>query len=98
MAELETNATASSTGEEPQGVFETLDVELKTFREKREELLGEGIGRHVLIKGDLVVCTMDTQSDAINTGYKEFGNVPFLVAEILPLDTPTTFMTPTLGR
>lgn len=93
---MNAETTSSETVHETPDVLETLAVELQTFRDKREDLVGSDFGRWALLKGEVVVCAMDTEMDAINTGYREFGNVPFLVAEILPFDRPAVFVSPAL--
>jgi hypothetical protein len=45
-------------------------------------------GKFVLIKDDAIVGTFETFNDAVNRGYEEFGNVPFLVKEIVEIETP----------
>lgn len=74
-----------------------LDIELKTFNQKRTELLGQARGKFVLIKGDQLVDIFESQSDAINRGYKEFGNEAFLVKQILEVDTLENFMSSNLS-
>lgn len=82
------------TSNESPSVLEVLAVELKTFRDRLPELLENCLGRWALVKGQVVVCVMDTSSDAVNVGYKELGNVPFLVGQVHPLDRAATFVTP----
>ena len=68
-----------------------LKKELETFESHKGELLGKGSGKYVLIKGDKVVDIFENQADAIAAGYKQFGNVPFLVKQILEIETPVNF-------
>jgi hypothetical protein len=65
-----------------------LDKELKTFDQQRETLLGSAEGKFVLIKDNIVVGIYDSKMDAIAQGYQQFGNVPFLVKQILKIETP----------
>jgi hypothetical protein len=74
--------------------MEPLRQELKTYETHREQLLGEARGKYVLIRGDSVVATYDTEQDAINEGYRKFGNVPFLVKRIAAMDEPANFLSP----
>ena len=67
---------------------EVLAVEKATYRKHRKELLGKARGKFVLIKGEEVVDTFDTEGDAVRRGHKKFGNVPFLVKQILEVETP----------
>ncbi len=68
-----------------------LDLELKTYDAKREELLASAEGRFVLIGGEELVGVYDTQMDAIRQGYERFGNVPFLVKHVLRVEIPLDF-------
>lgn len=68
-----------------------LDRELKVFESKREELLGQYAGKYVLIKGDDIFSAYDTEADAINDGYRHFGNVPFLVKRVAAVDESANF-------
>ncbi len=65
-----------------------LKKELETFEAHKRELLGMAAGKFVLIKDDAIVGTFETFNDAVNRGYEEFGNVPFLVKEIVEIETP----------
>jgi hypothetical protein len=78
-------------------VAEVLELELKTFEEKRLTLLAEHEGKFVLIKGDQIIGTFESQQDAIAVGYREFGNVAFLVKQISPSDIPINILTPFLA-
>jgi hypothetical protein len=66
-----------------------LKPELETYERLRPDLVKSALGKWVLIKGDELVGTFDTQNDAIAEGYRHFGNVPFLVREVTAFDTPT---------
>lgn len=65
-----------------------LDTELETYEQNRERLLGEHEGKYVLIHGDEVVGAYESKIDAIYLGYKKFGNVPFLVKQVVEVETP----------
>jgi hypothetical protein len=69
-----------------------LQTELETYDRRREELLGMALGKWVLIKGDELSGVFDTQDDAVSAGYRTFGNVPFLVKQVVPFDNPTFFL------
>lgn len=75
-------------------VLEALREELETFETNRERLLGEALGKYVLISGTTIAATYDTETDAINEGYRQFGNVPFLVKLVCPVDEPANFLSP----
>jgi hypothetical protein len=68
-----------------------LKRELEAYESHKEELLGKAAGKFVLIKNDEILGTYDTANDAINRGYELFGNVPFLVKEIIEIETPAEF-------
>lgn len=74
--------------------MESLKQELETYETHREQLLGEARGKYVLIRGDSIVATYDTEQDAINEGYRQFGNVPFLVKRVAATDEPANFLSP----
>ncbi|MGA2164940.1 MAG: hypothetical protein ABSH36_10790 [Solirubrobacteraceae bacterium] len=74
--------------------MESLKQELETYEIHREQLLGEARGKYVLIRGNSIVATYDTEQDAINEGYRQFGNVPFLVTRIAATDEPANFLSP----
>lgn len=74
-----------------------LDLELKTYEMHREELISKSLGKFALIKDDQVVTVFDTKLDAIRHGYDRFGNVPFLVKEIVEVEIPLNFTSNLLG-
>jgi hypothetical protein len=74
--------------------MESLKQELETYETHREQLLGEARGKYVLVRRDSIVATYDTEQDAINEGYRQFGNVPFLVKRIAATDEPANFLSP----
>jgi hypothetical protein len=74
-----------------------LDQELTTFEAHRAELLSRARDKYVLIKGDTVVDVFDTQIDAIHHGYERFGNVPFLVKQVVEFESPLNFSSNLLG-
>lgn len=74
-----------------------LDRELQTYDEHKHELLSKGIGKFALIKDDKIIEIFDSQADAIRRGYEQFGNVPFLVKQIVEVDLPLNFTSHMLG-
>ncbi len=74
-----------------------LDTELKTYEQHRDHLLGIAEGKFVLIRNDQVVGVYDSKMDAIAQGYQQFGNVPFLVKQILKIEVPQDFISNLLG-
>ena len=65
-----------------------LDEELRTFEEKKRELLSTDEGKYVLIKENCVLGIFDTQAEAIEAGYMRLGKVPFLTKEIAEREIP----------
>ena len=69
-----------------------LAVEMKTYTENLDALLGAHEGKFVLIYGDKVLGTFDSNMDAIAWGYRELGNVPFLVKQVIKVEEPLNFV------
>jgi hypothetical protein len=44
------------------------------------------------VHGDEIVEVLDTKADAITSGYKHFGNSPFLVKGIVAVEAPQNFV------
>jgi len=65
-----------------------LEKESATFEKNRDRLVGEALGRFVLIKDEDIHGIFDNEADAIRAGYEAFGNVPFLVKMIVKIDIP----------
>jgi len=61
-----------------------LQKEFDYYQSTKAELLKDKIGKFALIKGDKLISTFDTDADAYKAGLLEFGNVPFLVIQIVP--------------
>jgi hypothetical protein len=74
-----------------------LDKELKTYERFRDKLLATDEGKFALVWGDVVIGVYESEMDAISQGYREFGNVPFLVKQILRIETPQNFVSGLLG-
>ncbi|MBI4606448.1 MAG: hypothetical protein HY721_31165 [Planctomycetes bacterium] len=74
-----------------------LDEEIKTYEQHRDELIGKAEGKFVLIRGGAVVGVYDSKMDAIRQGYQQFGNVPFLVKQVLRVEPPQSFVSNLLG-
>src|SRR5450759_4108006 len=81
----------------PGNFVETVKDELRTFESRRDELLGTSLGRWVLIHDGDLVGAFETQADAINIGYQRFGNVPFLVKQVVPVEVPQDYVSNHLG-
>ena len=76
---------------------EMLEKELDTYEKNKETLVGSSEGKFVLIRGDKVGGVYDSKPDAINEGYRQFGNVPFLVKQILKVENRHNFVSNLLG-
>ena len=70
---------------------EKLVEELNTYEGNKETLLRESNGKFVLIKGNTIIGVYDTQNDAVKIGIDKFGNTPFLVKKIQPIDDTQNF-------
>ena len=70
---------------------ELLKKEIEVYESQKAELLDKSKGKFVLIKDDKVIDIFDTEIDAIRQGYKRFGNVLFLVKQIVELEIPQNF-------
>ena len=74
-----------------------LRKELQTYEVKKSELVGKYRGKFALIKNTDVVDIFDTKLDAIRQGYERFGVVPFLVKQIVEVETPQNFTSNLIG-
>lgn len=76
---------------------ELLAIELKTFEQNVDALIGAHEGKFVVIHGDQVLGAFDSHFDAITRGYRELGNVPFLVKQVTKVEAPLSFVSNLLG-
>ncbi len=76
---------------------QALETELKTYEQQRDHLLATAEGRFVLIRDESIVGVYESKMDAIAQGYNQFGNVPFLVKQILKIEIPQNFVSNLLG-
>lgn len=76
---------------------ELLKTELETYKKEFESLLGEHDTKFVLIHRTEVLGAFDSHHDAIMAGYRQLGNVPFLVKQVLKVDSPLNFVSNLLG-
>lgn len=63
-----------------------LEQELAFFDHHRAHLVAEHMGKYALIKEAVLVGTFDSAEAAYVEGLRQFGNVPFLVKQVLPED------------
>lgn len=59
-----------------------LEKEYEIYKKNKEKLLVENIGKFVLIKDMRIVDIYVSYEDALKSGLKEFGNIPFLIKKI----------------
>ncbi len=69
-----------------------LSKELAAYRARFDNLIAVHEGKFALLHGDQLLGVFDSQMDAITRGYKELGNVPFLVKHISRLEVPLSFV------
>ncbi len=65
-----------------------LSEEMATYTTHREQLLGRAKGKYVLIKRDRILGEFESRRDALQRGYDEYGNAPFLVKRIVETEMP----------
>lgn len=74
-----------------------LDIELKTYEQNRDHLLATAENKFALVHNKQVIGVYDSKMDAIAQGYQQFGNVPFLVKQIVKIEMPQNFVSNLLG-
>jgi hypothetical protein len=74
-----------------------LETELAYFERHRSELLARAKGKFALVKGERLIDTFDSQVDAIRAGYRDFGNEPFLVKQVVAVEVPLNFTSFNIG-
>jgi hypothetical protein len=74
-----------------------LRKELETYGTQKSELIGKSKGKFALLKDDQTIDVFDAKIDAIRQGYERFGNVPFLVKQIVEVEIPQNFTSNVLG-
>lgn len=67
---------------ESQLMLQPLAIEIATYQLHRPGLLADA-GKYVLVHSDRIVGTFERQYEAIAEGYRQFGNVSFLVKQIV---------------
>jgi hypothetical protein len=69
-----------------------LEKELATYEAEKKNLLSGTEGKFVLIRDGNVIGVFDSFNEAVKSGYEKFGNVPFLVKQIVAVETPVNFV------
>ena len=59
-----------------------LEIELKFFAQHKDEWLLHYKGKVALVKGEELVGTFTTETEAFTAGVQKFGNISFLVKTI----------------
>ncbi|MBI5794383.1 hypothetical protein HZA87_04890 [Candidatus Uhrbacteria bacterium] len=68
-----------------------LSQELTTYQSEKARLLAESNGKFVLVKGTDIIGVYVSQDDALQEGYRRFGNTEFLVKQITALEEFSNF-------
>lgn len=76
---------------------ELLAKELKTYEENFNSLVGTNEGKFVVVHDNRVLGVFDSQFDAITWGYRQLGNIPFLVKQVVKVESPLSFVSNLLG-
>lgn len=74
-----------------------LKEEQAFFNANRAKWLAEHKGKFALIKGSTLIGTFDTPENAYVAGVQKFGNVPFLIKQILEEEPVVHLPALTLG-
>ncbi len=69
-----------------------LEQELAKYEAERPNLLSSTEGKFVLIREGEIVDFFDSFVDGVKAGYAKFGNVPFLVKQVVAVDSPANFV------
>ncbi len=75
----------------------SFEKELAVYEAAKPGLVAHELGKFVLIRDGQVVNTFDAELDAIKAGYQKFGNVPFLVKQIVEVECPDNFVSDLLA-
>ncbi len=63
-----------------------LHKEIETYNAKLAELIGNSLGKYVLVKGPEIIGVYDTYADALKIGYERFKLQPFMVKQVAPAE------------
>jgi len=72
-------------------------VELEYFQKHKQEYLNLFKGQFALIKGEQLAGTYTTAAEAYAAGLEKFGNVPFLIKQVLDGDKTVSYPALTVG-
>jgi len=65
-----------------------LATEWRFFEENRERFVEEAEGKYALVKGRKIFGFFESERDALDAGYRRFGQPPFLVKRVLRVELP----------
>ncbi len=74
-----------------------LQKEYAYYRQIKSDLIKQNRGKFALIKGEKLIGTFDTDSDAYGAGLLQFGNTAFLIVRILDDDEKSSIPILQLG-
>ena len=74
-----------------------LEVELRHFELKKQELLLHHEGKYALIVGEELLGVFDRQDEAYRAGVAQKGNVPMLIKRILKVEATESVPAMVLG-
>jgi len=72
-------------------------LELSAFEKRKAELLEFCEGRFAVLKGEHFLGAFDSHLAAYSAGLKEWGNVPFLIKQVLRQERSETMPALVLG-
>jgi len=72
-------------------VAKLFEEELRTFESRKDELVAQGEGKYVLIRGSDIAGIWTTYEDALQAGYQKFGLQGFFVRKIERIEGIHTF-------
>jgi|GEM_PF-3144759 len=60
----------------------------EAYARERDRLMGDHLGKFVVIHHDEVFGPFDTFDEAVLSGYRHFGDVPLIIKDIRPEEPP----------
>ncbi len=74
-----------------------LEKELAKYEAEKSKLLSTAEGKFVLIRDGEIIDVFDSFQDGVKAGYSRFGNVPFLVKQVVAVESPANFVSSLLA-
>lgn len=75
----------------------TLDREMKYYEANKKDLVKKCEGKFVLIRGDKLVGTFNSEKLAYEAGLKQFGNEAFLIRRVTKKEDVSQYPALVLG-